>query len=422
MRDRPAEASDSRAPPSHAMSQPHGLKLKLKLPSSAPADPPPSSDPATTAGSGVKLKLSLGATGIKPALGSGHGQAQEAEDKAEWDDAVGEAPVEPGQPTTKIKLNIGKLANHASAAESTSQTAPNALDTIKHEEEQVIGDNSKVNSANDTDTPAKRGRGAAARGKRGASRGTRGRGRGRPRGSGRGRGKVAVAAERNVGDEVDGLEMNDGLMDVDQVPEDRAEGKPVIASATVMQPSIKQDPQSAPQPTSIQADKPSAEPATTVAATELPIERPATPAVARAPPPTAPITSVTFAIPSPELSPAPSPSANTASQFPTPTIAPLTLPRRSVSVMSASGNPAPEGSGRMTTASETGTPTGGMDEPTEAMLADAAASGRVLFMGKGRPYLRTKKPLRDVLRKVLADIKRKDSVSDKELATSGSQC
>lgn len=403
------------------MSQPHGLKLKLKLPSSAPADPPSSSDAATTAGSGVKLKLNLGGAGIKATLGSGNGQAQEAEDRDGEGQAVREDPVEAVQPTTKIKLNIGKLANHASSAESTSQSAPNPLNPLKHEE-QAVGDSGKVDPANDTETSAKRGRGAAARGKRGASSGTRGRGRGRPKGSAKGRGKTAVAAEGNVGHEADRLETDDGPMDVDQLPEDRAEGKPEIAPA-VMQPSIKQDSQSAPESTSIQTDRPSVEPATTVAAiqSEPPIERPASPAVAQAPPPTAPTTSVTFAIPSPELSPAPSPSANTTSRFPTPTVAPLALPRRSVSVMSASGNPAPEGSAPMTTASETGTPTGGIEEPTEAMLADAAASGRVLFMGKGRPYLRAKKPLKDVLRKVLADIKRKDSVSDEDCANKGFQ-
>jgi hypothetical protein len=70
--------------------------------------------------------------------------------------------------------------------------------------------------------------------------------------------------------------------------------------------------------------------------------------------------------------------------------------------------------------SELGTPTGGMEESqeaTEAMLAEAAASGRVLFMGKGKPYLRAKKPLKDVLRKVLADIRRKDSVSKVPLSS-----
>ncbi|GHJ90384.1 hypothetical protein NliqN6_6786 [Naganishia liquefaciens] len=395
------------------MSQPQGLKLKLKLPSSASADPSPTSD-AATAGSGVKLKLNLGGAGIKASSGSGNGHAQDGRQETEQTDEVGdavkEASVEAGHPTTKIKLNIGKLANHTPDTDSTYQTASTALEPIKHQN-QASGDGSRNDTASE-DTPAKRGRGAvAARGKRGVSGGTRGRGRGRPRGSGKGRGKAAVESEINAGDLAGALEMDGGPMDVDQAPVESAAEKPQVAPAAVMQPTVKQDCENAPSSTSVQADNDSVAPTTNVNAIESEpnTNRPATPAIVQPPPATAPTTSVTFAIPSPELSPAPSPPLNPTSQLPTPTIVPLTLPRRSVSVMSASGNPATEGSAPMTMTPDTGTPTGGIDEPTEAMLADAAATGRVLFMGKGRPYLRAKKPLKDVLRKVLADIKRKDS-------------
>jgi hypothetical protein len=124
--------------------------------------------------------------------------------------------------------------------------------------------------------------------------------------------------------------------------------------------------------------------------------------------------SVTFAIPSPELSPAPSlPPAEEPSGD---TLMGDDLERtRSASVMTAPGGAADmDTSGLPTTASDMGTPmqTGtGMDELTEAMVAEAAAQGRVVLQGKGRPYLRAKKPLKDVLRKILADIRRKDAVS-----------
>jgi hypothetical protein len=117
--------------------------------------------------------------------------------------------------------------------------------------------------------------------------------------------------------------------------------------------------------------------------------------------------SVTFAIPSPELSPAPSlPPAEPPTE--TPTGDDLARPR-SVSVMTVPGAGA-----AMPTASDMGTPTQpgtGMDELSEAMMAEAAAQGRVVLQGKGKPYLRAKKPLKDVLRKILADIRRKDAVS-----------
>lgn len=124
--------------------------------------------------------------------------------------------------------------------------------------------------------------------------------------------------------------------------------------------------------------------------------------------------SVTFAIPSPELSPAPSlppveePSAETP-------MGDDLARTRSASVMTAPGGTADmDTSGLPPTASDMGTPmqTGtGMDELSEAMMAEAAAQGRVVLQGKGRPYLRAKKPLKDVLRKILADIRRKDAVS-----------
>lgn len=397
------------------MSQPHGLKLKLKLPSSTPADPPPAAD-AAPSGSGVKLKLSLSGTGIK-ASSSGnardeqHGGRQERDGRDGGDDVATDPPVEAGHPTTKIKLNFGKLANHAPTTDSTHSTAPS--DAVKHEDQ---GNNHNVNdeATSMTDSPAKRGRGAATtRGTRGASVGARGRGRGRPKGSGKARGKSAIVSGANGADGAEVSETDGGPMDVDHAPvvEGRAEKGPDVAS----QPVIKQDLETVPRPTRDTQEQSKVDTASAVPIKPEPsIERPITPVVPQVPPPTAPTTSVTFAVPSPELSPAPSPQPqeyDTPSQLPTPTMAPLTLPRRSVSVMSASGNPTTGGSAPMTTASEMGTPTGGMDDPTEAMLADAAASGRVLFMGKGKPYLRAKKPLKDVLRKVLADIKRKDSVS-----------
>jgi hypothetical protein len=151
---------------------------------------------------------------------------------------------------------------------------------------------------------------------------------------------------------------------------------------------------------------------------EPPVEqRAVTPPVIQAQPVTGNTASVTFAIPSPELSPAPSlppdePSAET-----------LTgdgfARTRSASVMTAPGGATADAEGAglsladgtMLTGSDIGNLQTGMDELSEAMMAEAAAQGRVVLQGRGRPYLRAKKPLKDVLRKVLADIRRKDSVS-----------
>lgn len=394
------------------MSQPHGLKLKLKLPSSTPADPPSSAD-AAPSGRGVKLKLSLSGTGIRTSGTGGNGKDDQGlvgkvETEGREDGGELTEPAVEAHPTTKIKLNIGKLANHATATESMDQT-PSAPEQVKHEDQ---GPEEILTST--TASPAKQGRGGAtSRGKRAVTSGVKARGRGRPKGSGKGRGKsVVLAADGADGAEESGTD--GGPMEVDSAPVHQV-STPKGPESTP-QPVIKPDLETVPEPKrEVQAgnstanviSQPPIKP-------EPPIERPTTPAIVQSPP-TAPTTSVTFAIPSPELSPAPrSQEPDPSSQFPTPTIPQLTLPRRSASVMSASGNLTAEGSAVPMT-SELGTPTGGMEESqeaTEAMLAEAAASGRVLFMGKGKPYLRAKKPLKDVLRKILADIRRKDSVSN----------
>lgn len=63
--------------------------------------------------------------------------------------------------------------------------------------------------------------------------------------------------------------------------------------------------------------------------------------------------------------------------------------------------------GMVGTRATTTTPAGGTPGPSSLM----AGAGKVVLQGKGRPYLRAKKPLKEVLKRILADIRRKDVVS-----------
>ncbi|KAJ9116460.1 hypothetical protein QFC22_004902 [Naganishia vaughanmartiniae] len=56
------------------------------------------------------------------------------------------------------------------------------------------------------------------------------------------------------------------------------------------------------------------------------------------------------------------------------------------------------------TGATTTTPAGGTPGPSSL----TAGAGKVVLQGKGRPYLRAKKPLKEVLKRILADIRRKD--------------
>ncbi|KAJ9099188.1 hypothetical protein QFC21_004068 [Naganishia friedmannii] len=146
--------------------------------------------------------------------------------------------------------------------------------------------------------------------------------------------------------------------------------------------------------------------------------------------PANPTASVTFVIPKRETN-TPAPVAGN--------VTPMDH-ERSVSVMTAPANdsvpdqkPSMDGksaTGTMTPGlfsasvanSDTGTPLGldddGMDETgatattpgggTPGPSSLMAGAGKVVLQGKGRPYLRAKKPLKEVLKRILADIRRKD--------------